>query len=447
MNKKTLGKDERDSLINNLRKAGRGGAGIAQRRPSRPKQKFSDLPGFKEMKIQRAAADLLKVDNPFFRAHDGRASDTTHIDGKAYLNFASYDYLGLNGHPEVIEAAKAAADHYGISAGASRVVAGERPIHRALEEQLAKLYGVESAVAFVSGHATNVTVIGQLMEQEGLILHDSYIHNSIVTGAKLSGAVRQSFAHNDYEALERILENRAHRHKRVLIVVEGIYSMDGDFPDLPRLLEIKRKYNAWLMVDEAHSLGILGKTGRGLAEHFGIDPREVDIWMGTFSKTLAGCGGYIAGSQDLVEYLKFSVSGFVFSVGLAPPIAAACHRAAQIMIQEPERVQKAQANCLYFKELCQKAGFDTGESQGYAVVPIMVGDSLKATVLSSRLLDRGVNALPIIFPAVPEKSARLRFFITSQHSKQQLEQAVEAVKDAMADLEANPVTIAQLAKR
>lgn len=411
----------------------------------RPAPQFSALPGFQEMRLQKAAADLLGIENPFFRAHDKRAGATTQMDGTTYINFASYDYVGLNGHPAVIEAAKSAADFYGISASASRVVAGERPIHAELEAKIAALHGVDAAVAFVSGHATNVAAIGQLMQTNDLILHDAYIHNSIVTGAKLSGAVRQAFPHNDFEALETILASRAHKHDRVLIVVEGVYSMDGDYPDLPRLIELKQRYGAWLMVDEAHSLGVLGSTGRGLAEHFQEDPSAVDIWMGTFSKTLAGCGGYIAGSRDLVEYLKFTAPGFVFSVGLSPVLAASTSKAISVLLEGPERVIRAQANGQYFLKAAQKAGLDTGVSRGCAVVPIMLGDSLKATVVAARLLQEGVNVLPIIYPAVPEKASRLRFFITSEHTHEQMDTAIAAIIKTLSDYEKDPVSIAQLA--
>lgn len=445
--KKKLTKDERLKALNAVRRSRN-----APPKPRAPEAsamlasapKFADLPGFREISLQKAAADLLQINNPFFRAHDARAGATTLIDGETYLNFSSYDYLGLNGHAKVHEAAKAAVDLYGISASASRVVAGERVIHTELEQLIAEMHGVDRSVAFVSGHATNVTCIGQLMQPDDLIIYDSYIHNSIVTGAKLSGAVRQSFPHNDLDALEAVLKLRAHKHKRTLIVVEGVYSMDGDYPDLPRLIAIKKKFGAWLMVDEAHSIGILGQTGRGIAEHFQINPRDVDIWMGTFSKTLAGCGGYIAGCNDLVDYLKLTASGFVYSVGLAPPIAAAVCQAIRLMKEEPNRVLAAQSNGQYFLEKAKAEGLDTGVSQGCAVVPIMVGDSLKATVLAARLLDRGLNILPIIYPAVPEKSARLRFFITSEHTRDQIDLAIEQVTAEMQKYDDNPISIQQL---
>ena len=405
---------------------------------------FSTLPGFEQMKLQKAAADLLGIENPFFRAHDQRAGPTAVIDGKEFLNFSSYDYLGLNGHPAVIQAAKDAADRYGMSASASRVVSGERKIHGELEQKLAAFHETESAVVFVSGHATNVSTIGHILQKDDLLVHDAYIHNSIVMGAKLSGALRQAFKHNDLDSLESILKERAGHHGKILIVVEGVYSMDGDMATLPSIIELKKKYGAWLMVDEAHSVGILGKTGRGIAEHCGVDPGDVDIWMGTLSKTLASCGGYIAGKRDLVDYLKFTAPGFVFSVGLSPALAASASTALDVMHAEPERVQRAQQNGNYFLRAAKEAGLDVGVSQGHAIVPLMIGDSLKATVFASRLSKEGVNVLPIIFPAVPEKSARLRYFITSEHTENQIDNAISAFERVAHDFEANPVSLNQL---
>ncbi|MBO6920524.1 MAG: aminotransferase class I/II-fold pyridoxal phosphate-dependent enzyme [Rhizobiaceae bacterium] len=446
---KNLTEEQRKSVISKVR----------QRRNQSPRRKvkvsthkeqkkadFSELPGFKDMQTQKVFADFIEIENPFFRTHESRASAETTIGGNTVINFASYDYLGLNGHPAVQIAAKEAIDRYGISASASRIVGGERPIHRTLENKVAEIYGTEDAVVFVSGHATNVSTIGQIMQPDDLIIHDAFIHNSILMGIKLSGANQKSFRHNDIDNLELLLASQTDRTGQVLVVVEGIYSMDGDYPDLPRILALKKKYNFWLMVDEAHALGVLGKTGKGLAEHFEIDPSLVDIWMGTFSKTLAGCGGYIAGSRDLTDYIKFSASGFVYSVGMPPPIASSVCRAIEIMLDQPDRVQRLQANGKYFVDAVKKAGFDTGASEGYAVVPIMIGDSIKATVLASKLLGNGVNVLPIIYPAVSESAARLRFFISSEHTKEHLESAIERLQLASQLYEENPISVENLAK-
>jgi 8-amino-7-oxononanoate synthase len=398
---------------------------------------FSTLPGYDELRLYRLIADTFGLDNPYFRMHEGRAGTHSSIDGQTVLNFSCYDYLGLNGHPEVIAAAKAAIDRHGISASASRHVAGERPVHRALEHALAAHYGVEGSLVFVSGYATNLGVIGHLMGPHDLIVYDALAHNSIVMGGVLSGAARRSFAHNDLDNLEHILASSRGNFQRALIVVEGLYSMDGDFPDLPRLIDIKNKHNAWLMVDEAHALGVLGQRGHGVAEQFGVDPRNVDIWMGTLSKTLAACGGYIAGCKELIEYLRLTAGIFVYSVGMPPVIAATALKALEILHREPERVQALQRNAKRFHSLARAQGLDTGNAAGTAIFPIMVADSLPAVMLSQRLLQRGINVQPVIHPAVPAKESRLRFFLTAMHTDDELAAAVAATAEELAQVRAH----------
>lgn len=297
---------------------------------------------------------------------------------------------------------------------------------------MASVYGVDDAIVFVSGHATNVSTIGYLFGPRDLILHDELIHNSILQGAQLSGARRLSFPHNSWQSLETILKEQRPHFERVLIVLEGIYSMDGDYPDLPQFVALKRHYGAFLMVDEAHSFGVMGEKGLGIREHFGLNGGDVDLWMGTLSKSLAGCGGYIAGETALVEHLKFLAPGFLYSVGMAPPLAAASLAALQLMQQEPQRVAALQARGRYFLQRAQQAGIDTGTSNGLAVIPAITGSSLKAARLSTALFERGINVQPILYPAVPEKSARLRFFISSEHSEEQLDQTVQALTEVMA---------------
>lgn len=390
--------------------------------------RFDRQPAYEKMLVSKAASQRLGLDNPFFRVHEGRAGATTRIGGRDYINFSSYNYLGLAGHPQVDQAAKDAIDRYGTTVSASRLVAGERPIQRELEHALARVYGTEDCVVFVSGHATNVSTIGHLFGPKDLVLHDSLIHNSVLMGAQLSGATRRSFPHNDAGALDRLLTDVRGQFERVLIVVEGIYSMDGDMPDLPALIEIKRRHKAFLMVDEAHALGVLGKRGYGLHEHFGIDGRDVDIWMGTLSKTLAGCGGYIAGERALVEQLKYAAPGFVYSVGIAPPLAAASLAALTLMRAEPERVARLRQRGQFFLQQARAAGLDTGLSQGYSVIPVILGSSLKAVRLSNGLFERGVNVQPIIHPAVEEKAARLRFFLSSEHTEAQITETIRLIQ-------------------
>ncbi len=235
---------------------------------------FSNLPGYAEQRLLRSAASALGLKDPYFLIHEGDAGASTVIDGRRMINFSSYDYLGLNRHPAVRAAARAAVDRYGVSAGASRLVAGERPVHRALEAALAGHYGQDACLTFVSGHAANVSTISALIGPRDLVVHDALAHNSIVMGAKLSAADRRSFPHNDLEALESMLQSIRGRYERALIVAEGLYSMDGDVCDLPGLVELKGRHQAWLMIDDAHALGVLGPRGRGVFEHFGVDPRD-----------------------------------------------------------------------------------------------------------------------------------------------------------------------------
>ena len=395
------------------------------------KPSFADLPSYQAIQKQRSLGNLFGVKDPFYRCHGEVEGANSMIDGVPHVNFASYDYLGLNQHPSVGAAAKQAIDSYRTSVSASRIVAGERPIHRELEEALAEFYEVDDAVAFVSGHATNVSAIATIMGPQDVIFQDELMHNSALVGSKLSGAKVVTFRHNNMESLQKLLDEHRGNYRNALVVVEGLYSMDGDLPDLRKLVELKDHYGAWLMVDEAHSLGVLGKTGRGLAEHFGVESRAVDIWMGTLSKTLASCGGYIAGSKELIEVLKFNAPGFVYSVGLPPSAAAAATAALKALVAEPERVERIQENGRLFLAEAKAAGLDTGTSEGFAVVSIMVGDILRAVKLSERLLEQGINALPIVYPAVPMKAARIRFFITAHHTAEDIKRTVKLTAEEM----------------
>ena len=382
---------------------------------------WNDLPLFRDLEIVRDTAERLGVVTPYFRVHDGIATGHTSIEGRTLVNYASYDYLGLNGDHRVTTAAVDAIGRYGTSASASRLVSGERPPHRALERGLADYYGVEDALCFVSGHATNVTVIGQILTAGDLILHDELIHNSAVQGAILSGARRYPFRHNDPDSLEGYLKSHRGQYKRALIAIEGHYSMDGDIPDLSRFIDLSRRYRCRLMVDEAHGLGVLGPNGGGIADHFGIAHDEVDIWMGTLSKTLVSCGGYIAGKKALTEYLKHSAPGFVYSVGMQPATAATALAALDIVRAEPARGVRLRANAARFLNGVRASGLNPGSSIGAAIVPVIIGSSVRAATLAEALFRRGINVQPIIYPAVPERAARLRFFLSAAHTDEDID--------------------------
>jgi 8-amino-7-oxononanoate synthase len=389
--------------------------------------RFDRMPGYEKLLVPQVAARRLGMDNPYFRVHEGVAGATTQIDGRPFINFSSYNYLGLSGHPKVNRAAKDAIERYGTSVSASRLVAGERPIQRELEEALAAFYEVDACLTFVGGHATNVTTIGYLFGPKDLVIHDALIHNSVMEGIRLSGATRRSFPHNDPGALDAILGEIRGQFERTLVVIEGLYGMDGDVPDLPRFIDVKKRHKAFLMVDEAHSLGVLGERGGGVREDSGTPGNAVDIWMGTLSKTLASCGGYIAGERALIEQLKYAAPGFIYSVGLSAPLAAASLEALKIMQAEPERVARLRERSAQFLRLAREHGIDTGLAQGHAIVPVMTHSSLKAARMSNAMFEHGINVQPILYPAVEEKAARLRFFLSCLHTEAQVRTTVDSL--------------------
>lgn len=372
--------------------------------------------------------------NPYFNVHERVTNDTTMIDGRELINFSSYNYVGMSGDPVVAQKAKEAIDRFGTSVSASRLVSGEKTIHRELERALARFVGVEDAIVLVGGHSTNETTIGHLFGPGDLILHDELAHNSIIQGCILSGARRRSFRHGDYRSLEGLLAEVRGDYRRVLVAIEGVYSMDGDIPNLPEFVKVKKRHKAFLMVDEAHSIGVLGAHGRGIGEHFGVNPADVDLWMGTLSKSFGSCGGYIAGSKALVEYLKYTAPGFVYSVGISPPNAAAALAALEQIEADPGRVTRARERARLFLSLAKRRRLNTGLSKDSPVVPVILGSSKLALLLSAALNHRGINVQPILYPAVEESAARLRFFITSNHSEEQIRNTVDAVAEELAKL-------------
>ncbi|MFC9583536.1 aminotransferase class I/II-fold pyridoxal phosphate-dependent enzyme [Streptomyces yangpuensis] len=366
---------------------------------------------------------------PYFRVHEGTVRDTTVIGGRSYLSFGSYNYLGISGHPAVNEAVHRAVERYGTSVSASRALSGERELTVRLERALADFLGVGDCLTLVGGHATNVTAIGHLVGPGDLVLHDALAHDSIIQGCALSGAARRPFAHNDAVELEHLLRLNRSRFRRVLIVVEGAYSMDGDLVGLPAVIEVKKRYGALLMVDEAHSIGTVGEHGRGVGEFFGVDRSDVDLWMGTLSKSFASCGGYLAGSVRMVRWLRHTLPGFVYSVGLTPANAAAALAAAELIAAEPHRVRALGRNARLFLGLAAGAGLPTGSSAGTPIVPVVLGDSARTLRVADRLFTRGIVADPIFHPAVEEGLSRLRFFLTSEHREDDIRRAVAVVAE------------------
>jgi 8-amino-7-oxononanoate synthase len=396
---------------------------------------FDQFPEYTKLRENLDMLETTGLGNPFFAIHEGIANDRTVIGGRELINFSSYNYLGMSGEPEVSNAAKAAIDKYGTSASASRMVSGQKRIHVEFEKAISEFMGTEDAVVFVGGHATNETVIGHLFGPGDLVLHDGLAHNSIVQGCILSGARRRPFPHNDWEAADQLLQQYRHEYRRVLLAIEGTYSMDGDIPNLPKFVEVKNRHHAILMVDEAHSMGVLGPTGRGISEYFGVPRNDVDIWMGTLSKSFGSCGGYISGSKALVEYLRYTAPGFVFAAALPPPVAAAALASLELLKRHPERVARLHENSQLFLTLAQKAGLNTGMSKDTPVIPVILGNSIHCLQLSRAMAERGVNVQPILHPAVEESAARLRFFMTAVHNSQQIQYTVDTMVEELTKID------------
>lgn len=397
--------------------------------------RFEKMTEYVQLKRNMRLLESTGFPNPYFKEHERVTNDTARIGGREMVSYSTYNYLGMSGDPRINVAAKEAIDRYGTSVSASRLVSGQKVLHSELEHAIADFLGVPAAMVYIGGHATNETTIGHLLGPGDLILHDALAHNSIIQGAILSGARRRPFPHNDWKALDQLLREIRRDYRRVLVVIEGVYSMDGDYPELPKFIEVKQRHHALLMVDEAHSIGTMGLHGRGIGEHFDVHPRDVDIWMGTLSKSFGSCGGYIAGAAALVEYLKYTAPGFVYSVGLSPANSAAALAAIRLLEEEPDRSTRCRERAELFLKLAREKGLDTGLGMGTPVVPVIIGNSVKALQLSHRMFERGINVQPIIYPAVAESAARLRFFITARHTEEQIRTTIDIMAEEWKKIE------------
>ncbi|ORB56305.1 modular polyketide synthase [Mycobacteroides saopaulense] len=386
---------------------------------------ITDFPEWQALDKRLRDFDSDGTQNPYFTVHQQVVNDTTRVGDRVLINFSSYNYLGLSGDDRVTARAQEALSRYGTSVSASRLLSGEKPVHRELEAAIARLLKVEDAVTLVGGHSTNVTIIGHILGEQDIVLHDALAHDSIMQGCRLSGATRRPFKHNDAAHLDQLLTTVRDRYRRALVVIEGAYSMDGDIADLPAFIEVAKRHDALLMVDEAHSIGVLGVGGGGIGEHFDVDRAQVDIWMGTLSKSLSSCGGYLGGSQALIEYLRYSLPGFIYSCGLPPASAGASLASIEILQAEPERVATLHANADYMRAAFAAAGLSFGDSSGTPIIPFVVGDSRRSLLLAAQLREAGINVDPILYPAVPNDQTRLRFFVTASHSFDQIDRTVK----------------------
>ncbi len=349
------------------------------------------------------------------------------VRGREMLMFASYSYLGLLGHPRINEAAKAAIDKYGTGTHGVRLLAGTLALHEELEATIANFKHTEAAITFSSGYVTNLTAISTLVGRHDTVICDKLNHASIVDGCLFSGAKLVRFKHNNMGDLERVL-SQCDSGGTKLVVVDAVFSMDGDIIDLPRLVELCQKYHAWLMVDEAHSIGVLGKTGSGIEEHFGLGD-VIDIKMGTLSKTIPSVGGYLAGRKDLIQMFKHASRAFIFSAALPPPQAAAAKAAFEVIAAEPERVEALNRNTRQFMGGLKQIGFDTMRTET-AIVPVLCGEDERAYQMVQQCQHHDIFVMPVVSPAVPQGLARLRSTVTAGHTPQEIERALDVFEMA-----------------
>jgi 8-amino-7-oxononanoate synthase len=349
------------------------------------------------------------------------------VNGRVMGMYASYSYLGLVGHPRINAAAKNAIDRFGTGTHGVRSLAGSLVIHRELEETIANFKRAEAAVTYTSGYVTNLTVVSTLLGREDYVISDKLNHASIVDGCMMSGAKFLRFRHNDMESLEIRLK-QIPKDAAKLVIADAVFSMDGDIIDFPAVVKLCKQYNAWLMIDEAHSVGVLGKTGRGIEEYFGLEG-SIDIKMGTLSKTIPSVGGYVAGKKDVIEFLRHASRGYIFSAALPPAQAAAANEAFKVILDEPWRIEKLGVNSQQFIKGLKKRGFDTMLTET-AIVPVLCGQDEVAYKMTQHCQKRGFFVLPVVSPAVPVGLARLRATVTAAHEPEDIELAMNMIEKA-----------------
>ncbi len=404
------------------------GRGTARRPVARPLRRLRDHPGITEITTLLDLARENGMDGggyfvPQRKAGNGRAEV---LGSQIMVNFSSYDYLGLGDLPELRDAAREAVATYGASLSATRSVGGDIDLYHTLEAEIADIYGTEDAVLFVSGYLTNVAFLAYAVGPEDLVVHDELSHNSMIAGARLSGARRLAFRHNDPDHLDAMLARHRRSGSICLVMIEGVYSMDGDIGRLPEILEVARRHECDIYIDEAHSFGVLGPTGRGVLEHFGVSPDPDIVLMNTVSKALASVGGYVTGQRSLLQAVRYLAPGAVLYCAPMPASQAAATLASlKVLRARPDLPAKARSNAELFARELNRVGIDTGLSHGTAVVPAMTGSSVAAVRLSSMLRENGIIAYGLFHPVVPENLARVRFFVSAAHLEEDLVRTAE----------------------
>ncbi|SHE60329.1 serine palmitoyltransferase [Pedobacter caeni] len=372
---------------------------------------------------------------PYFRAIESAQDTEVVIDGKKVLMFGSNSYLGLTNHPKIKEAAKAAVDKYGTGCAGSRFLNGTLDIHIELERRLAAYVGKEAAVLFSTGFQVNLGVISCLLDRNDYLILDEYDHASIIDGSRLSFSRSIKYAHNDMDDLRKKL-SRLPEDSAKLIVADGIFSMEGDLVNLPEIVKIAEEFGANIMMDDAHSLGVIGFNGSGTASHFGLTD-QVDLIMGTFSKSLASLGGFIAGTEETIEYVKHRARSLMFSASMPPSAVASVIAALDIIESEPERIDQLWANTNYAKKLLVEAGFDIGHTDS-PIIPIYIRDNDKTFMITNILSNNGIFVNPVVSPAVPSDASLLRFSLMATHTFAQIEEAVTKIASAAKEVQLKP---------
>jgi glycine C-acetyltransferase len=363
---------------------------------------------------------------PFQIPLEARTGPEVQADGHSMLMLSSYDYLGLIGDPRIDGAAIEAIKKYGTGTGGARLLTGTTDEHQRMEQDLAAFRGTEAAITFSSGYVANLAVIGALLGPGDRVIMDTLCHRSLTDACRFAGVQLQRFLHNDMESLQQEIENGPPAN-RTLIVTDGVFSMDGDICLLPEILEIKKKFGCFLLVDDSHATGVLGAHGRGVDEHFNVAASEVDIWTGSLAKAIPSTGGFVAGSQELGIFLQHASSPYIFSAALSPASVAAIREGLSILAREPERVARIEQNANFVRSGLRNLGYDIGLSQT-AVIPVILKDEVTTALFARRLRDHGILAAPVLFPAVPQGSARLRLCVTAAHTRAHLEFALEIFK-------------------
>lgn len=415
-----------------------GGTGAPRNGVRRgPGRQFADHPAVVSALRKQAAiqelVDTTGLPHPLFLSPEGANGAVIRSGGRELVNFSSYNYLELAGHPRVIDAADAATRRYGTSASATRIVTGEIPLYRELEARLAGMYGAGDALVTASGFLTNAATIAFLLGDADVAVCDSLAHASLVAGTQWAGCRRVTFRHNDPDALEAVLRSSRAQFDRALVIVEGHYSMDGDIGRIAEIATIARAYDCAVLVDEAHAVGVLGAHGLGTREHFDLPAGLVDLWAGSLSKGLGSTGGFLAGDADLVRAVKFAAPGMaLYTAGPSPANVAAVLAGLDVLADEPDRLARLWSNAAHFTRALRAHGLDLGAAQDTPIVPVIVPGEIRAGFAAARLLQRGYNAGAILSPVVPAGTERLRFFLTSEHTEAQLTATADELAEVLA---------------